>query len=241
LIEDLAVVKKTRASESIVRQMLDLISSGKWRPADRLPSERELMQHLGVGRTSIREALRVLEALDCIEVRHGEGSFVKSGHGLMVTDSMIDTLIKDSAHLLMLYEVREMLEPKAAFQAAQRREAGQLKELESIVVQLEEAAERDDLSLEVQLDFDFHLAVASTTGNDLLFEFERVVLKALQASWVEALKLPDRPKINAQEVRAIYEAIRLGRAKQAETLSLHHVHSGRETGLARFRKTIAAT
>src|SRR3990172_1199170 len=74
-------VRKTRVSQDIIEQVRDLVTSGRLKPGDRLPSERELSQALSVSRSSVREAVRAMESLGLIEARAGEGTFVASPSG----------------------------------------------------------------------------------------------------------------------------------------------------------------
>src|SRR5574342_330648 len=69
-------VRKTRVSEGIVEQVRDLITSGRLKPGDRLPAERELALTLSVSRSAVREAIRAMESLGIVEARAGEGTFV---------------------------------------------------------------------------------------------------------------------------------------------------------------------
>ncbi len=161
-VEGLSVVRRERTSQAIVRQLFNLIAEERLPSGAKLPSERALMTQLQVGRTSIREALRMLEALGCVQVKHGEGAYVLQAHGLLATTNMIDSLISDSTHILQLYEVRELIEPKTAFLAASRRDDTQLRQLQSLLAQLEQAAGQN--AAQAELDLHFHLAVARASG-----------------------------------------------------------------------------
>jgi GntR family transcriptional regulator, transcriptional repressor for pyruvate dehydrogenase complex len=73
----LAPIKSTRIYEEIVRQVKTMIAEGRLASGDRLPPERELAEKFLVSRTSVREALRALESLGLVEIRPGEGTFIR--------------------------------------------------------------------------------------------------------------------------------------------------------------------
>jgi GntR family transcriptional repressor for pyruvate dehydrogenase complex len=234
--QPLRPVEKTTAYEAVVRQMVGGIASGLWQPGDKLPSERKLMQTLKVGRTSIREALRACEALGLVEVRQGEGAYVKSTPHIVVPEVTLSSLVSDSSQLIKLFEVRELLEPQATALAAQRRDEEQLKALEQTLRNIEDADE--DSAQIVDLDLQFHMQIAEMAENDLLLEFERVILEAMQWSWVDGLAVPGRPSVNVEESRKIFEAIRDMDAERARVVSLQHVRGGREAVLKRYRERL---
>jgi len=70
-------IKTRKIYEEIVEQLKDMLSRGELRPGDRLPSEREMAESLGVSRASVREALTALEAIGILDIRPGEGTYVK--------------------------------------------------------------------------------------------------------------------------------------------------------------------
>src|SRR5512132_1561450 len=87
---ELGPIKSTRIYEEIVRQVKQLIAEGRFKSGDRLPPERELAEKFVVSRTSVREALRALESLGLIEIRAGEGTFVRE----MSVESLIEPLAR---------------------------------------------------------------------------------------------------------------------------------------------------
>src|SRR5205809_6632625 len=117
---ELGPIKSTRIYEEIVRQVKQLIAEGRFKSGDRLPPERELAEKFVVSRTSVREALRTLESLGLIDIRPGEGTFVR--------EVSIDALVEPLALLLTshreaiveLFEARRLLEPALAALTAAR-------------------------------------------------------------------------------------------------------------------------
>jgi DNA-binding FadR family transcriptional regulator len=113
-------VQKTRASLQIVDQARDLITRGDLKPGDRLPSERKLAEILGVGRTTVREALRTMESLGLVEVRPGEGTFLADPTARRRPELLGTDGVDSWSTQLNLLELRAVLEPPLAGLAARR-------------------------------------------------------------------------------------------------------------------------
>src|ERR1700675_1589454 len=139
---DLEPVKSVRIYEDIVRQVRTLIADGHLKSGDRLPPERDLAERFRVSRTSVREALRSLQSRGLIDIRAGEGAFVR--------DVSVETLIEPLALVILphreavgeLFEARLLLEPAIAALAARRASREELGEMERILEeQAKEVAE----------------------------------------------------------------------------------------------------
>ena len=154
------------AMETALHGLRALIADGDLRPGDRLPSEGELGERLGVSRGPLREAIRTLSALGVIDTRHGSGSYVSELHaadlirGLSLT---VGLLPLDS--IIELYELRRALEAHAASLAAARIDDETIAGLEELLVRLEAVTDDEDLS---ELDSQFHSAIADIADNDAL-------------------------------------------------------------------------
>lgn len=233
----LVAIDRTKSYEAIVEQILHLVSDGTWPAGEKIPSERDLMGHLGVGRTSVREALRVLEALGVIETRQGEGSFVRAAPGPMMPEGISARLIHGSSRVIEAYDVRMLLEPKAAYWAAQRGDRVQGDELGALLQNMESMQHR--IAQLAEHDRQFHLKVAEMSGNDFLCEFLRIILRALKPSWLDLLTMPQRPVEAVAEHREVYQAIRSGRPERAEAAMADHLNMGQEKTLRHYRERIA--
>jgi GntR family transcriptional regulator, transcriptional repressor for pyruvate dehydrogenase complex len=147
---DLRKVGRSRVYEEIVRTIQKQIMTGAAAPGTRLPSERDLAESLAVNRATLREALRKLEDLELIEIRHGEGVFVKdfmeSGNlDIIKTAVSID---EGNDTLLGVMEARIIIVPELAALAAKRRTDGHLVKLKQLIQEETDIIERD---LEINL------------------------------------------------------------------------------------------
>lgn len=156
-------IKPEKISEAIVAQLKGLIGDARLQPGEKLPPERVLAARLGVGRSSLREAINTLETLGFVEIRKRQGVFVSSVGSLLVPDPLRRIFQEDQAKLPKLYEVRKDIERAAAFQAASCRTAQDLERMQGILSQMQRGAETSNL--DIADDTRFHLAVAQATHN----------------------------------------------------------------------------
>ena len=115
-------IRTRKIYEQIVDQIGQLVAQGQLQPGDRLPSERELVERFQVSRASIREALSALEMMGLIEVRSGEGTFIRQVNIESVVTPLAWMLFIEKDTDLELYEARKILEVQAAGLAAERAE-----------------------------------------------------------------------------------------------------------------------
>lgn len=158
-------VRPLKLTEEIVEQIRSMIIEGKLRPGEQLPPERALAVLLGVGRSSLREALNSLETLGLVEIRKRQGVYVQSVVSPHVVDPMRHLLEADRGSILELMELRRDLEVAAASQAARRRDTEDIGRLWDCYGRLAEAGGEQEA--EMGLDRELHLAIAQTARNFL--------------------------------------------------------------------------
>src|SRR5713226_6497792 len=116
--DELEPVRKTRIYEEVAAQIQRLITEGRLRPGDHLPPERELAERFGVSRTSVRDAIRVLELMGLLEPRQGEGTVVRDLSPDALVTPVASLLARHRTLLAELMDVRKMIEPGLAARAA---------------------------------------------------------------------------------------------------------------------------
>ncbi|HLV29512.1 MAG TPA: FadR/GntR family transcriptional regulator [Burkholderiaceae bacterium] len=160
---------RRRSSRTLAQEAVDaltaLINAGTLHPGDKLPTESELMQQLGVSRTVVREAMSRLQASGLVETRHGIGTFV--AHPPEESFSIPITSVNTAIDAMALLEVRVAVEVEAAALAAQRRSADQLAAIREALDRLITLETRSGSSMDasIQADFAFHHSIALATGN----------------------------------------------------------------------------
>jgi DNA-binding FadR family transcriptional regulator len=202
--------KGHKTYERIIMYIRGAISSGKLRPGDRLPPETDLARRLGVSRPTVREALKVLEALNVLESSTGPtgGTFVRTLSSAGAADNLTDsiTLLLDVDQLTLeeLWSAREAIETQAVALAAERRTEEDLAVMQSTIASDEYRAFDDYFP-----DITFHRAIANASRNRLLMLFMlsiHLTLKTLSERYV----LRAEKQISQDQHRLIYEAVRAG-------------------------------
>src|SRR5215468_10780085 len=126
-------VKSTRIYEEIIRQVKQMIGEGRLKSGDQLPPERDLAEKFVVSRTSVREALRALESLGLVEIRPGEGTFVREVSVETLIEPLALVMASQREAISELFEARRLLEPSIAALAARRATPEELSEMDRIL------------------------------------------------------------------------------------------------------------
>ena len=156
-------VQVDKVSDKIVEQLEVLIQDGRLALGDKLPSERELMKILGVGRSSLREALNKLETMGYVEIKKRKGVFVKSLNSMLSLDPLKKMMEEDSTKLVQLFEVRSDIEQANAYRAALARNEDDLRDLRDRLDDFGTAETGFNFSW--RLDLTFHSTIARATHN----------------------------------------------------------------------------
>ncbi|MEW6352400.1 MAG: FadR/GntR family transcriptional regulator [Thermodesulfobacteriota bacterium] len=156
-------IRPERVSEKVAGQLKKVISDGVFRVGDRLPSERELAERMGVSRPSVREALQQLEMQGILETVRGGGSIVKNLTEQQIRSPMEVFLGDDPQMVLEVTEVRAFMETWAAKQAALHRTEDELKRIQALLEEMERDLEKGRIRYEI--DFKFHSEIAAATHN----------------------------------------------------------------------------
>ncbi|MEV0179542.1 FadR/GntR family transcriptional regulator [Streptomyces sp. NPDC050625] len=189
-----------------------------------LPTEPELMVFLGASRNSVREALKALQAMGIVEIRHGFGTYV----GPMTLAPMIEGLAfrtvaghyRGEDSLLQLLELREAVESGLVARLAGRLPETDLIELEGLVVRMEqEAAQGAGLA---ETDRAFHATLYRGLDNVLLSEVLEAFWDAFHRVQRDLLDVPQDPRVTCRQHREILDAVRSGDSIRAEEAIRDH-------------------
>ena len=220
---DLAPIKSTRIYEEIVRQVKAMIAEGRLKGGDRLPPERDLAEKFVVSRTSVREALRALESLGLVEIRPGEGTFVRQ----MSIESLVEPLallmLSQREAIGELFEARRLLEPSLAALAAERATPEEMQEMERILEEQakEIAAGRTGLAQDAQ----FHAAIGAAAHNRAITRIAHAIMDLLTQSREESLNTPGRPTRSHEDHRRVLAAIGRRDAEGARKAMQDHIEA----------------
>lgn len=220
-------IERVNRSEQVRKELEDAIRRGDYASGDRLPSERELGEMLGVSRVSIREAISALEAVGLVDVQQGRGSFVTATRSDHFAKSLGRWLDTHRQEIMELLKVRGALDELAAQEAARHAGPDQIRD----IMQAHEAFSRaagdrnTDLDTLEQLDIRFHESLAAAGENSLLLDLLHDLNHHLSASRKAALALEGRRRKATAEHLQIYEAIKAGRPDQARARARKHLEA----------------
>ena len=221
-------ITKSRLSEAAIEQIKELIVSENLEPGSKLPSERDLVEALGVGRSSIREALRILEIMGLVEVLPGKGAFVKALTGdLFMPLSEVLNMHKES--LQHHFEARMVLEPAAAALAAQRASREEVARLRKNLESYKENLAKENMVALIRADIQFHRLVANATENRTIALLMNTITRHDFHGWKAALRTFKRPHFTVEEHGRIIEAIAAGDAKKARSFMRSHLLAARRS------------
>jgi len=220
------VIRKTRVSEDIIEQVRDLITSGRLKPGDRLPAERDLARALSVGRSAVREAIRAMEIVGMVGVRAGEGTFVIALAGNAGSDPLSGPLYQAWSTQHKLFEVRRVIEPDLAALAARRATAEQIEKLRTILVEQEAVIRRGETG--VKPDTMFHYLIAEATGNEVLVRIVDSLMDLLLKTREASLQDDQRRTQSLMQHRAILRAIETRKPDLAERRMREHIRDVEE-------------
>jgi GntR family transcriptional repressor for pyruvate dehydrogenase complex len=200
-------VRRSRLYEEVVDRLRELIDVQGLQPGDRLMSERELAERLGVSRTSVRQALTALEVMGLVRVRHGGGVFLVRAPDAVVP-SLASELVDRYEHLPAVMEVREAIETQTARLAARRRGDDDLRTMRDAVAAMEDAI--DSGGDPATSDAQFHSTVVRAARNPLLERLWADLAEPIDQTRRASLARPGRPPRSLAGHRAILEAIEAG-------------------------------
>lgn len=218
-------IKTKKIYEEIIDQVKAMISSGALQPGDRLMSERELAEKLQVGRSAVREAFRVMEAMGIIKIKPGEGTYISEQNVESLVNSFSPVLPADRKNVREFMELRRILEVEAAGLAAQRRSLNQLENIRLSLQQLQNDIEQGNLGGEA--DLRFHFTIAEASHNSFLLNLMNTVgdimSRVLSATLHILYQNPANPPRIMREHWAIYDAIKDGDHEGARQAMLEHL------------------
>lgn len=222
---DLKPIKTRKIYEEIVDQIRELVARGELKPGDKLPSERDLVERLQVSRASIREALSALEMMGLIEVRSGEGTFMRRLRSESVVAPLAWMLSIEKGTVTELLEVRKILEVHAAQLAAERAKPEDLRELAEALEDMRQETVTPELG--GVADLRFHYAITRATKNTILMllmdSISDMMQQMLKTSREKLYKGKYTPDILYLEHVQIYEAIKSKDSVKASELILEHL------------------
>ena len=172
-------IQPEKLSTSVVRQIELLLLRGILRPGERLPSEREMAEKMGVSRPSLREAIAELQARDLLTTRAGAGVYVAELLDSAFSDSLVRLFADHDEALFDYISLRRDLEGMSAERAARFGSDIDLQVIDTIYQKMEAAHQKRDPSEEARLDAEFHLSIVEASHNIIMLHMMRAMFNLL--------------------------------------------------------------
>jgi GntR family transcriptional repressor for pyruvate dehydrogenase complex len=184
---DMEPVKRVRVVDSVSEKLVSAISEGRFDAGAKLPPEHDLAEMLQVSRNALREAVRQLETMGIVTVRHGDGTYVNRVTGNSLVTRALQFFRLGGTTLIDLVEAREAIEVTAAMLAAERAGAGEVEALLQLVRDMDNLiAKPGDY---VEKDFAFHVMVVEASKNQVLIELFSTIQDILMVQLRKIMEL----------------------------------------------------
>ena len=215
-------IKKVRLSESVIDEIKNMIVDDGFKPNDKFYSENELTKKLGVSRSSLREALRILEVTGQVTVKQGKGIFIADLSDHQFT-AFVTWLKNNEQSIKDNFEVRLIIEPKAAGRAAENADEDDIEKMEEACQQFSHFFKKGNTEEVIQCDRRFHRILAGATKNVTLHVLMKSMTSTLPNGWISSLYTPGRIEKTVQEHNDILEAIKKHDKAGAENAMTRHL------------------
>lgn len=221
-----SIIRSNNTVDGLVHELssylTDAIINGELKPGDKLPSDRNLSASYGVGRSAIREALKVLSALGLINILPGQGTFIASENTDFFLVPLSWTMFVGQNNTNHLLEMRSTLELETAALAAKRADESSLIELTEKYETMQRAYQDADFQAFLDADLDFHLAIARCSGNPIFYSLLQTSRKLLTHISKTGMISMEHLREIAKEHQDIYTAIISGDEEVAkEKMNIH--------------------
>ncbi len=209
-----------RLPEIVAQKIKSMIIELSLNEGDRMPTETTLTSYFNVSRSSIREAIKILEAENVVEIQHGRGTYIakktgisKDPLGLSFSDR--DTLLQN------LLEARKLMEPGIAYFAAQRRTADNLVQMQASIRDMERSyAKGEDYT---RYDYRFHCILAESTQNDVLNRMLPLICDSINAGYMQTSRVKGSYERAIYWHTKIYDAVLAQKPLEAQQAVIQHL------------------
>jgi GntR family transcriptional regulator, transcriptional repressor for pyruvate dehydrogenase complex len=213
-------ISRKKTYELVAERLVAEIGERRLRPGDALPTERQLTERYGVGRSSVREALRILESQGLIESQ-GSGMFAVAAFRNPLNQSFSLLLSLDVSNMRELYEIRMLLEGELAALAAERRSDEDLGRMLTALQEMRDGLESE--SRYIDADLRFHLAIADATQNRFALHMMQALRELFHRALSSVYHIPGSPATSLEQHQLILDAIAGGRPQEARQRMQEHL------------------
>jgi GntR family transcriptional repressor for pyruvate dehydrogenase complex len=215
-------IKREPLATQVARRLVEVILSGQIEPGTRMPSERKLAETFGVGRSAMREALKALSLIGLVEVRQGDGTYLRRADSALLPEVIEWGLLLGEPRTMDLVEARQEIEIILAGFAAQRRTEEDVEKLAELLENMKTATTATQF---VENDVAFHLALSAAARNSALRDIHSSIQALLRAWILRAISSEGAMLPSYAEHVPIFEAVASGDADAARWAMAEHMSS----------------
>ncbi len=234
----MAVIRKRKMADAVVDEIKRMIESGELKEGDKLPNQNEFATQLQVSRTSLREALRILDLLGAIEQRPGYGTVIKKYNPVLFSNAIVvPPLMSDAQGTIELIKARRVIEVGAAELAAENVTDDQIEVLSKLTKELSQALKEESFEHYMQKDLSFHSLVAEFSNNRfLIYSFENIRIY-IQQYMLEFLNMMPGILTPSEKLhRKIFQCIADKKPDKAKQAMIEHIDNIYENYLLYMKK-----
>lgn len=217
-------IRKVRLSEGVVNAIKQMIVDQGFAPGDKFYSENELTAKLEVSRSSVREAVRILEVTGQLSVKHGKGIFIVDTDA-QPYDGFVHWLKSNDQSLQEHFEVRLIIEPQTARLAALGATPEEVAELARVHAEFVRNAGLGLTAETIRCDREFHSLLGKATHNKSLFALTQSITTSLFDDWISSFHTPGRMEKTVGEHGLVLAAVRAGNAEAAQEHMAAHLRN----------------
>ncbi|MBW3492922.1 FadR family transcriptional regulator [Bacillus sp. FDAARGOS_1420] len=219
-------IKPKKIYEEVSEAILTMIKNGTLKPGDKLLPVHQLAEQFQVGRSAVREALSALRAMGLIEMKQGEGTYVRNFDPSSLTKSLNNKLLMKKEDILNLLEVRKVLEVGAVRAAAAKRTEANLQNMKQWLDEMAKSIGNEKAG--EKADFHFHMGIAESSHNNILLELMNHVSEMIAETIGESRRIilygeQTTSERLLEEHQSIYDAVLKQDVELAQQAMLDHL------------------
>ena len=226
----MAKIRQKTVVEQVMEQIKELIASGKYQPGDKIPTEHELAEKFGIGRSSIREAIKIFNYLGVLKSKAAKGTFL-SDRANISTEALSWSILLGKDEMGELIETRGAIELWSIIHLTSLGSKDKehmdnvIKELQDIVDGMQKSLDAGELEKLIDADYNFHNVIVKSTGNGLFYS----IYKTLKSFMYEEIEQSQNdytdPNMIISEHQSILDTIRSGKMEQSVTTFSSHIEN----------------
>jgi GntR family transcriptional regulator, transcriptional repressor for pyruvate dehydrogenase complex len=216
-------IKRTPIVEQVMKNLQQLIVEREYKPGDKMPTEKEACEMFHVGRSTIREAYRMMQIIGILESRQGSGSVIAQNTSQRLQSTAKNWFKENEADISDYMEVRLALEPMTARLAIERATDEDIKHIEQIHKQFCKSVKQNDILEMCKYDEAFHLSIAEASHNQLFVKMGKIIADCIIEYRIRAFSIKDNANHALIPHEEIWQAIYNRNCQQGEDAVIQHL------------------